>query len=243
MDGASPARLRCRGPQARGQRRATPRRPWIFGRFLEIGSATEWRGNRGAPRPHEGRRLIDKKYRYRLLNRPCLRRGGVDKVESYPASTTRSSIARHGTAFTPSCGRARGSRRADRAETPVLLKGLLFGPTARHSRRRTPERAAALPLLCQPDRAEARRRVVPGRPRACGRDRGRRHRPAPRRIPPARDRGGDWKAARAHADDISEADARAALQQLDPLWDDSSPPSRRVSWRCWSSAWTSAPTG
>lgn len=31
---------------------------------------------------------------------------------------------------------------------------------------------------------------------------------------------GTWKAARAHAGDITEADARAALQQLDPLWDD-----------------------
>jgi hypothetical protein len=29
---------------------------------------------------------------------------------------------------------------------------------------------------------------------------------------------GTWKAARVHADDISEADARAALQQLDALW-------------------------
>ena len=31
---------------------------------------------------------------------------------------------------------------------------------------------------------------------------------------------GTWKAARAHADDISEADARAALQQFDLLWDE-----------------------
>jgi hypothetical protein len=31
---------------------------------------------------------------------------------------------------------------------------------------------------------------------------------------------GTWKAARAQVDDISEADARAALQQLDPLWDE-----------------------
>jgi hypothetical protein len=31
---------------------------------------------------------------------------------------------------------------------------------------------------------------------------------------------GTWKAARAHADDITEADARTALQQLDPLWDE-----------------------
>jgi hypothetical protein len=31
---------------------------------------------------------------------------------------------------------------------------------------------------------------------------------------------GTWKAARTHADDIAEADARSALQQLDPLWDE-----------------------
>jgi site-specific DNA recombinase len=31
---------------------------------------------------------------------------------------------------------------------------------------------------------------------------------------------GTWKAARAYAEDISEADARAALQKLDPLWDE-----------------------
>jgi len=31
---------------------------------------------------------------------------------------------------------------------------------------------------------------------------------------------GTWKAARTHADDISEADAHAALQQLDPLWEE-----------------------
>jgi len=31
---------------------------------------------------------------------------------------------------------------------------------------------------------------------------------------------GTRKAARAHADDISDAGARAALQQLDPLWDE-----------------------
>ena len=31
---------------------------------------------------------------------------------------------------------------------------------------------------------------------------------------------GAWKAARSHADDITEADAGAALQQLDPLWDE-----------------------
>ena len=31
---------------------------------------------------------------------------------------------------------------------------------------------------------------------------------------------GTWKAARAHANNVTEADARAALQELDPLWDE-----------------------
>ena len=31
---------------------------------------------------------------------------------------------------------------------------------------------------------------------------------------------GTWKGARIHADDITEADARAALHQLDPLWEE-----------------------
>ena len=36
-----------------------------------------------------------------------------------------------------------------------------------------------------------------------------------------RSSSGTWRAARAQiADDITEADARAALQQLDPLWDE-----------------------
>jgi hypothetical protein len=31
---------------------------------------------------------------------------------------------------------------------------------------------------------------------------------------------GTWKVAHAHVDDVTEADTRAALQQLDPLWDE-----------------------
>lgn len=34
---------------------------------------------------------------------------------------------------------------------------------------------------------------------------------------------GTWKSARAQAEDITEADAREALQRLDPMWDDLSP--------------------
>ncbi|NAZ36786.1 hypothetical protein GT358_08105, partial [Rubellimicrobium sp. CFH 75288] len=37
---------------------------------------------------------------------------------------------------------------------------------------------------------------------------------------------GTWKAARVHTDDITEADARTALQQLDPLWNELFPAER-----------------
>jgi len=74
-------------------------------------------------------------------------------------------------------------------------------------------------LLCEPDSAEAWRRIVPGW--SCPRrgDRGGRHRPVALRLPPARDHSGDL-AARASTDRISEADVRASLQQIDPSWDE-----------------------
>ena len=50
------------------------------------------------------------------------------------------STGSYGTRFAPSCRKARGSGPATRADTPALLKGLLYGPTGRamsptHTRR------------------------------------------------------------------------------------------------------------
>jgi len=56
-----------------------------------------------------------------------------------------------------------------------------------------------------------------GPDRAGGRDRGDRHRPAARNIPSAGDHR--RRAARAEQEDITEEEARAALAELDPLWD------------------------
>ncbi|WP_198585959.1 hypothetical protein [Pararhizobium haloflavum] len=39
---------------------------------------------------------------------------------------------------------------------------------------------------------------------------------------------GTWKAARLHADGISEADAHAALRTLDPLWGRIAPPEQQA---------------
>ena len=83
-----------------------------------------------------------------------------------------------------------------------------------------PEGRQALPLLCQPDGAEAWARCLSDRKGAGGRDRGRRHRPAPRRLPPARGLVGTWRAARGQDDAITEAEVQDALLQLDPLWDE-----------------------
>ena len=62
--------------------------------------------------------------------------------------------------------------------------------------------------------------MLPGGPGAGRRDRGSGHRPAARRLPAAGDHRRHWRAARAEQDDITEDEAREALLQLDPLWDE-----------------------
>jgi hypothetical protein len=85
----------------------------------------------------------------------------------------------------------------------------------------TPGRAKALPLLRQPRRAEAWTGGLLGRARACGENRG--------ATVIDQLRGifrqpeiiiGTWRAARAERDDIAEDEAREALLELDPLWDE-----------------------
>lgn len=108
-----------------------------------------------------------------------------------------------------------------RAETPALLKGLLFGPdgaafSPTHTRKgdRLYRYYVSQTVLkhgagsCPVGRVPAGEieAAVIGQLRAVFRQ--------PEIV------AGTWKAARAHADDITEIDARAALQQLDPLWDE-----------------------
>jgi hypothetical protein len=110
-----------------------------------------------------------------------------------------------------------------RAETPALLKGLIFGPdgaafSPTHTRKgdrlyryyvsQTVLKHGARSAPCPVGRVPAGEieATVIDQLRAVFRQ--------PEIV------AGTWKAARAHAGDITEADARAALQQLDPLWDD-----------------------
>jgi site-specific DNA recombinase len=103
---------------------------WIFARFLEIGSGTELArevAKRGIRTPRGNR--IDKKYLYRMLNNRAYIGEAVHKGESYPgehdAIIDRETWDRvH--AILQESPRKRAAR--TRAETPALLKGLLFGP-------------------------------------------------------------------------------------------------------------------
>ena len=103
---------------------------WIFARFLEIGSCTELArevGARGIRTPRGNR--IDKKYIYRILSNRAYIGDAVHKGESYPgehdAVIDREAWDRvH--AILQESPRKRAAR--TRADTPALLKGLLFGP-------------------------------------------------------------------------------------------------------------------
>jgi hypothetical protein len=196
---------------------------WIFARFLEIGSCTELArevGARGIRTPRGNK--IDKKYIYRMLSNRAYIGEAVHKGESYPgehdAIIDREMWDRvH--AILQESPRKRAAR--TRADTPALLKGLLFGPDSAafsptHTRKGgklyryyvsqtvLKHGAGACPVGRVP--ASEIEAAVIAQLRAVFRQ--------PEIV------AGTWKAARAHADDITEADARAALQQLDPLWDE-----------------------
>jgi site-specific DNA recombinase len=196
---------------------------WIFTRFLEVGSATvlarelaeqDIRTTRG--------NLIDKKFLYRMLSNRAYLGEAVHKGESFPGE--HSAIIDQDTwdkvhAILSESPRKRAAR--TRAETPALLKGLLFGPdgaafSPTHTRRRgklyryyvsqtvLKHGAGACPVGRVPaGEIEAavieQLRIVFRQPEIIA---------------------GTWKATRAHNDAISEGDARSALQQLDPLWDE-----------------------
>jgi DNA invertase Pin-like site-specific DNA recombinase len=219
---------------------------WIFARFLEIGSGTELArevGTRGI-RTTRGNR-IDKKYIYRILNNRAYIGEAVHKGDSYPgehdAIIDRETWDRvH--AILKESPRKRAAR--TRANTPALLKGVLFGPdraafSPTHTRKggRLYRYYVSQTVLKHGAGTCPVGRVPAGEIEAAVIDRLRAVFRQPEIV------AGTWKAARAHAHDITEADARAALQQLDPLWTNYFPPSRPASWRCWLSAWKSARTG
>jgi site-specific DNA recombinase len=196
---------------------------WIFARFLDIGSGTELareadqRGlttRRGHP--------IDKKFIYRMLNNRAYLGEAVHKGNSYPgehdAIVDRQMWERvH--AILQESPRKRAAR--TRADTPALLKGLLFGPdgaafSPTHTRKggKLYRYYVSQTVLKHGAGSCPVGRVPAGEIEAAVIDQLRAVFRQPEIV------AGTWKAARARVDDITEADTRAALLQIDPLWDE-----------------------
>jgi hypothetical protein len=196
---------------------------WMFARFVEIGSATELArqiDQRGLLTPNGNR--MDKKYLYRVLNNRAYIGEAVHKGESYPgehdAIIDRETWDKVHTILQES-PRKRAAN--TRAETPALLKGLIYGPdgaafSPTHTKKRSrlyryyvsqtilKHGAGSCPIGRVP--AGEIETAVIDQVRAVFRQ--------PEII------AGAWDAAKDHCRDITLNEARMALQQFDPLWDE-----------------------
>ncbi|WP_375572675.1 recombinase family protein [Seohaeicola saemankumensis] len=196
---------------------------WMFAQFVEIGSATELArqiDQRGLATPNGNR--MDKKYLYRVLNNRAYIGEAVHKGESYPgehdAIIDRETWDKVHTILQES-PRKRAAN--TRAETPALLKGLIYGPdgaafSPTHTKKRgrlyryyvsqsiLKHGAGSCPIGRVP--AGEIERAVIDQVRAVFRQ--------PEII------AGAWDAAKGHCRDITLNEARMALQQFDPLWDE-----------------------
>lgn len=195
----------------------------VFARFLALGSATllaQELARAGARTKRGG--VIDKKYLYRLLNNRLYIGEICHKGQCHPGQ--HAAIIDRETwdrvhAILADSPRTRAAR--TRAATPALLKGLLFGPdgaafSPTHTRKGSKlyryyvsqtvlkHGAGSCPVGRVP--AGEIEAAVTNQLRAVFRQ--------PEIV------AGTWKAARSHADDITEEGARTALQQLDPLWEE-----------------------
>jgi hypothetical protein len=200
---------------------------WIFDRFVEIGSGTAMlkelkaRGittRKGA--------AITKGFLYRLLNNRAYIGEAVHKGESYPGE--HAAIIDRGTwdkvhAILQESPRKRAAR--TRAETPSLLKGLLYGPdgaafSPTHTRKggRLYRYYVSQSVLRHGAGACPVGRLPAGEIEAAVIDQLRAVFRQPEIVV------GTWKAAQEHDPEITEADARDALAALDPLWEELFPP-------------------
>jgi site-specific DNA recombinase len=197
----------------------------IFERFTKIGSATVLvRALRTEGICGKRGKRVDKGYVYKLLNNPVYVGEAVHKGTSYPGEhqpiIDRPLWDRVHTILQDS-PRKRAAH--TRAQTPALLKGLIFGPTGRamspsHTRKGgrlyryyvstdvlSRDAEECPPTVRRVSAAEIENAVVDQlRALLC----------APEVIVRT------WRAARHSMGDIKEVDVREALGRLDPLWDE-----------------------
>lgn len=195
----------------------------IFERFIKIGSATELvrRLRAEGIRGKQGK-LVDKGYVYKLLNNRVYAGEAVHKGTAYPgehqAIVDRALWDRVRTILQDS-PRKRGAH--TRAQTPALLKGLIFGPTGRamtpsHTRKadRLYRYYVSTDVLKRDAETCTVRRVSAAEIEGAVVNQLRSLLRTPEIIVRT------WRAARQSIGDVKEADVRQALERLDPLWDE-----------------------
>jgi site-specific DNA recombinase len=195
----------------------------IFERFIKIGSATTLvhalraegiTGKRG--------KLVDKSYLYKLLNNRVYVGQAVHKGTSYPGEH-KAIISQElwDKVHNILCDSPRRRAARTRAQTPALLKGLIFGPTGcamspTHTRKggRLYRYYVSQSVLKRGPGACSVRRVPADEIETAVVDQLRNLLRAPEIVV------GTWRAARQSMGDIKETDVREALERLDPLWNE-----------------------
>ncbi|MBI2717208.1 MAG: recombinase family protein [Rhizobiales bacterium] len=195
----------------------------IFERFVKVGSATVLTRDlvKEGVRTRRGR-LVDKGFLYKLLNNRVYVGEAVHKGTSYPGeheAIVDRTLWDKVRSILQESPRTRAAH--TRAQTPALLKGLIFGPTGcamspthtkRHGRLYRYYVSQAVlkhgPEACPVRRVSAAEieSAVVGQLRSilC----------TPEIVV------GTWQAAREQIDGLTEAEVRDALEQFDPLWDE-----------------------
>jgi len=196
---------------------------WVFARFIEIGSGTELArelAERGVTTARGHR--IDKKFIYRMLNNRVYIGDAVHKGTSHPGEhdgIIDRAVWDKVHAILTESPRKRAAR--TRADTPALLKGLLYGPdgaafSPTHTRKggKLYRYYVSQSVLKHGAGSCPVGRVPAGEIEAAVIAQLRTVFRQPEIV------AGTWKAARAQDGGITEAAAREALTRLDPLWDE-----------------------
>ncbi|SFJ17959.1 recombinase family protein [Aerobium aerolatum] len=195
----------------------------IFERFVSIGSATVLAKALAAENVRTRRgKLVDKGVLYKLLNNRVYIGEAVHKGKSYPGEhkpIIDRALWDKVRAILQTSPRKRASN--TRAQTPALLKGLIFGPdgaafSPTHTKKGDKlyryyvsqsvlKRGADACPIARVPAAEVENAVI---------DQLRGLLRAPEIII------GTWRAARSEIEDLPEAEVRDALERLDPIWDE-----------------------
>jgi DNA invertase Pin-like site-specific DNA recombinase len=195
----------------------------IFERFIKIGSATTLlRALRSEGVTGKQGKLVDKGYIYKLLNNRVYIGQAVHKGIAYPGEhevIVSQSLWDKVHSILADSPRLRAAR--TRAQTPALLKGLIFGPSGRamtptHTRKggKLYRYYVSTDVLKRDAEACTVRRVPAAEIESAVIEQVRGLLRSPEIIVRT------WRIARKSLDGLSEADVRDALHRLDPLWDE-----------------------